>query len=96
LDARLLTRLTNVALVAGVGMATGHLLVPARPGTGPLARAGFVASVALVGALAAWRERRALAYSSGIPPRGGLALWLAAGTLGALLIAALAYYVVHG
>jgi hypothetical protein len=95
LDARLLTRLTNVALVAVIGMGAGHLLLPARAGAGPAARAGFVVSVALAGALAAWRERRAHEYARGRPPRGAPALWLGGGALVALLLATLAYYVVH-
>jgi hypothetical protein len=95
LDARLLTRLTNVALVAVVGMGAGHLLLPARAGAGPAARAGFVASVVVVGALAAWRERDALEYARGSTPRGAPALWLAGGAFLAFLLAALAYHVVH-
>jgi hypothetical protein len=95
LDARLIARLTNVALVAGVGMGAGHLLLPARADAGPAARAGFIASVALVGALAAWRERGALTYARGSTPCGAPTLWLAGGAVVALLLATLAYYVVH-
>jgi hypothetical protein len=96
LDARLLTRLTNVALIAVVGMGTGHLLFPARADAPPAARAGFVAALSLAGALAARRERDALAWERGSTPRGAPVLWLVGGALAALLLAALAFRIVHG
>ena len=96
MDARRLVRATNAALVAGVGMGAGHLLMPARTGTPAGIRALFVACVAGSGALAAWRERSIGAEYRDGPMPGAPWLWLAAGALAALTLAALAWWVVHG
>ena len=96
MDARRLVRATNVALVAAVGVGAGHLLMPVRAGASLSARVTFVASVAGAGALAAWRERSIGAEYRDSPLPGGVGLWLAAGAGVALLLAALAWWLVHG
>ena len=96
MDARLLVRITNLALVATVGMTTGHLLMPSRPGTSATAKAAFVASVAASGSLAAWRERREAVFARGAAVRGPLAAWLATGAIAALVLAAIAWWLMHG
>lgn len=96
MDARLLVRLTNTALVAAAGMTAGHLLMPARPTATPLARAAFVGIVAASGALAAWRERREALFAHGPAVRGRIGLWLATGAIAALLLAAIAWWLMHG
>ncbi|MDB4916504.1 MAG: hypothetical protein JWM95_4148 [Gemmatimonadetes bacterium] len=95
MDARLLTRLTNAGLLAGVGMGVGHLIMPARAGTALLSRLTFVASVAGTGALAAWRERRSLENDAGEEIRSPQPLWLVSGALAALAIAWIAYLLAH-
>ena len=96
MDARRLVRATNAALVAGVGMGTGHLLFPARPGATMGSRALFAASVAGAGAIAAWRERSIGAEYRGGPMPGALWAWSASGACVALVLAALAWWVMHG
>ena len=78
-------------------MISAHTLLPARADAGLARRAGFVGIVVGSGALAAWRERRERGLSSPISAaRGGLALWLVAGAVAALLLAWIANTVVHG
>lgn len=96
MDARLLVRLTNTAIVATAGMTAGHVLMPARPTASPLARVSFAGIVAASGALAAWRERREAVFAHGAAVRGATALWLATGAITALLLAAIAWWLMHG
>lgn len=95
MDARLLTRGTNLLLVAVVGMGAGHLIMPARPGAGAGARAAFVALVAGSGAVAGARER-AIAREYGTRTFAARWPWLVAGAVVALLLAGVAWYMVHG
>ncbi|MEP6618347.1 MAG: hypothetical protein ABJE47_03490 [bacterium] len=96
MDGRLLTRLTNAGLLAGVGMGVGHLLMPARVSAGMTSRMAFVALVAGTGSLAAWRERRARENYSDERLRGAPWVWLAGGASIALGLAAIAYWLMHG
>jgi hypothetical protein len=96
MDARLLTRLTNAGLLAGIGMGGGHLLMPARAGASVLSRFAFVASMAGTGALMGWRERRARELDGDENVPGAQPLWIAGGAMWALLLAWLAYRVAHG
>jgi hypothetical protein len=91
MDVRALTRLTNAGLVAGVGLGAGRLFMPARAGASVLSRLVFVASMAGVGALAGWRERRAreLDGDEGVP--GAQPIWIAGGAVLALALAWFAY-----
>jgi hypothetical protein len=95
MDARLLTRCTSTALVVVAGMGAGHLLMPVRAGASVAARAGFVVVVALAGAVAAARERTISAEYRGAPP-GAVLPWVGAGAALALVLAGLAWYLVHG
>ena len=95
MNARHLTRATNALLVVGTGMVAGHLLMPARVDAGLARRVAFVGLLAASGALAGWRERGALAWERDAPaPRARL--WMPVGAMAALLLGALAWYVVHG
>ena len=96
MDARVLTRLTNAGLLAGVGMGVGHLLMPARAGASLLARLAFAASLVGVGALAGWRERRARELDGDDEIRGAQWLWITAGAAGTTGLAWLAYRIAHG
>ena len=94
MKARTLVHVTNVAFVAIVGMAAGHLLMPARIETGFAARAAFALTLALAGGIAGWREHRALAEWRGtIVHRRPL--WVATGVAASVLAAALAWQIVH-
>ena len=88
-------RVTNVALVAIVGLAAGHLLMPVRVTAEPARRLAFLALVASAGAVAGLRERSITAEYEGRAP---VALFwhLAGGAVAALVAAALAWYLVHG
>ena len=96
MNVRSLTRITNVGLLAGIGMGTGHLLMPARAGAGIVSRTLFVAAVAGTGALAGWRERRARELDGDEDVPGAQPLWIAGGALWALAIAWTAYKLFHG
>jgi hypothetical protein len=96
MDARLLTRLTNAGLLAGVGMGGGHLLMPARAGASVLSRLTFVASMAGTGALMGWRERRARELDGDENVAGAQPLWIVGGAVSSLLLAWLAYRIAHG
>lgn len=96
MDARLLTQVTNLGLLAGVGLGSGHILMPARASASLLSRVVFIASVAGTGALAGWRERRSRENDLGEEVRGSELVWIATGALAALVIAGLAYELVHG
>lgn len=94
MDARLLTRCTNVALVTVVGMGAAHLLMPSRPDSGVAGRAAFGALVAGAGVVAGLRER-AVTLEYGVGVSAAAPVWGAAGAGAALVLAALAWYVVH-
>lgn len=96
MDARRLTLLTNIGLLAGVGLGGGHLLMPTRATASVAARLVFLASIAGTGALAGWRERRSRENDAGEEVAGTEALWVGAGALISLVVALLAYELVHG
>lgn len=96
MDVRLLTRLTNAGLLAGIGMGGGHLFMPARAGASVLSRLAFVASMAGTGALLGWRERRARELDGDENVPGEQVIWIAGGAIGALAVAWLAYRIAHG
>jgi len=95
-NVRTLTRITNAGLLAGVGMGTGHLLMPARATAGVFSRLAFVAAVAGTGALAGWRERRARELDGDENVPGIQAIWIWGGAFWALVIAWIAYRIAHG
>jgi hypothetical protein len=95
-NVRSLTRITNAGLLAGIGMGTGHLLMPARATASVFSRLLFVAAVAGTGALAGWRERRARELDGDENVPGVQSLWIAGGAVWALVIAWLAYKLFHG
>jgi hypothetical protein len=95
-NVRNLTRITNAGLLAGIGMGTGHLLMPARVGASIFSRFVFVAAVAGTGALAGWRERRARELDGDEDVPGVQSLWIAGGAIWALAIAWIAYRLFHG
>jgi membrane protease YdiL (CAAX protease family) len=94
-NVRNLTRITNAGLLAGVGMGSGHLLMPARAGA-VISRVVFVATMAGTGALAGWRERRARELDGDENVPGAQPLWIAGGAVLAILLAWIAYRVAHG
>ncbi len=95
MNVRVLTRLTNAGLLAGVGMGSGHLLMPARAGATMVARLAFVASMAGAGALAGWRERRARELDGDEDGLGAQPLWIVGGAVSAITLAWLAYKIAH-
>ena len=95
MNIRELTRLTNVGLLAAVGLGAGHLFMPARASTTLLARALFAAAIAGTGALVGWRERRARELD-GDEDLGAQPVWIAAGAALALGLSWLAYVLAHG
>jgi hypothetical protein len=95
MNARLLTRGTNVLLVSITGMTAGHMLMPARPDAGLMRRAGFVLLLALAGAMAGWRERRGREEDAPAPVPYP-ALWMPLGAVSALALGAVAWLIVHG
>lgn len=95
MNVRVLTRLTNAGLLAGVGMGSGHLLMPARAGASMFSRLAFVASMAGAGALAGWRERRARELDGDEDGLGAQPLWIAGGAVSAITLAWLAYKIAH-
>jgi len=95
-NVRTLTRITNAGLLAGVGMGTGHLLMPARATAGVFSRLAFVAAVAGTGALAGWRERRARELDGDENVPGIQAIWIWGGAFWSLVIAWVAYRIAHG
>lgn len=95
MNVRTLTRLTNAALIAGIGMGTGHLFMPARATATTIARLAFAASVAGTGALAGWRERCSREHD-GDEELAPEPLWIVAGAVTALAAAWLAFYIAHG
>jgi hypothetical protein len=95
-NVRNLTRLTNAGLLAAIGMGSGHLLMPARAGAGMLSRLTFVAAMAGTGALAGWRERRARELDGDENVPGAQPLWIVGGAVWALVLAWIAYRIVHG
>ena len=95
MNVRVLTRLTNAGLLAGVGMGSGHLLMPARAGATMFSRLAFVASMAGAGALAGWRERRARELDGDEDGLGAQPLWIAGGAVSAMTLAWLAYQIAH-
>ena len=96
MNARTLTRITNAGLLAGIGMGTGHLLMPARATATLFSRMLFVVAVAGTGALAGWRERRARELDGDENVPGVQALWIWGGAIWALVIAWIAYRIAHG
>ena len=96
MDGRTLTRITNTGLIAAVGLGGGHLLMPTRPGVGLARRVLFVASMAGAGALAGWRERRARENDGDEEVSGAESLWVGGGALVAVLLAWLAFWLMHG
>lgn len=96
MDGRLLTRLTNAAFVAVAGMGVAHLVMPVRDASGPGARLAFAIVVVGAGALAGWRERRARENFGDEQVRGAEWIWVASGAGASMLLAALAYWLVHG
>jgi hypothetical protein len=95
-NVRNLTRITNAGLLAGIGMGSGHLLMPARAGAGVVSRVAFVATMAGTGALAGWRERRARELDGDESVPGAQPLWIAGGAVWALVLAWIAYRIAHG
>jgi hypothetical protein len=93
-------RLTTAVVVAAAGMAGGHLLWPHAPGASPARGAAFYALMLAVGALRGWREARVRAdwAPPGARPARPVGTAAAAGAyaVGAALLAALAYRLVHG
>ncbi len=90
-------RLTTAALVAVVGMAAGHLLRPHVPGVSPARGAAFYALMLAVGALRGWREARVAAEwapAGARVPRPAVRTGVYA--VGAVLLALVAYRLVHG
>ena len=96
MDGRLLTRITNAALLAVVGMGVGHLAMPARADAGAASRAGFVGCLLGAGALVGWRERRARENYGDEVVRGAQWAWMTWGAVTALGLAWLAYWLMHG
>jgi hypothetical protein len=95
-NVRSLTRITNAGLLAGVGMGTGHLLMPARAGASIFSRMLFIAAMAGTGALAGWRERRARELDGDENVPGAQTLWIIGGAFWALVLAWIAYRIAHG
>lgn len=95
-NVRNLTHITNAGLLAGVGMGSGHLLMPARAGAGILGRVVFVATMAGTGALAGWRERRARELDGDENVPGAQPLWIVGGAISSLILAWIAYRIAHG
>ncbi len=91
-------RLTSLAVVAGGGMALGHLLNPLAAGgvrAGPAA--AFALATGLLGAWRGWREAAVrAAWHDEAVTTGARARGAAAGAGAALATAALAYAAVHG
>lgn len=96
MNVRVITRLTNAALVVTIGMGTAHLLMPARATASVLSRGAFVAGMAGTGALVAWRERRARELDGDKHIAGAQPLWLLAGGVAMLALAWVAYRIAHG
>ena len=96
MNVRALTRLTNVGLLAGVGLGVGHLLMPARAAASLLSRLAFLASMAGTGALIGWRERRARELDGDEDVRGAQPMWIAGGATSAIVLAWIAYRIAHG
>lgn len=96
MNARALTRITNAGLLAGVGMGGGHLFMPAHATSDLMERILFLASLAGTGAVAGWRERRARELDGEENVPGAQSLWVAGGAIVTLLLAWLAYQLVHG
>jgi hypothetical protein len=93
-----LARLTSLLVVAGGGLALGHLLNPLPAGVvrpGPLA--AFVVATAALGAWRGWRDVAARAEWDGrAAPAAAGARGAAAGAALAAGVAALGYVLVHG
>lgn len=96
MEERLLTRITNVGLLAAVGMGVAHLVMPTRATAGFASRVAFVASVAGTGALMGWRERRARENAGDERVHGALWVWIVWGVISALALASLAFWLMHG
>jgi hypothetical protein len=93
-----LARLTSLVVVAGAGLALGHLLNPLTAGgTHPGPLTAFVLGMGAIGAWRGWRHvavraewnGHAMTHAAGV--RGAVV-----GAGAALVVAALAYTVVHG
>ncbi len=89
MDAVLLSRVTTVLVVGGVGGVAGHVLWPFAPGAGVARPTAFVALMLATGALRGWRE----AVVREAPATGRMASLYA---LGALALALLGHVVMHG
>lgn len=96
MDARLLARAGNVLLVVSVGMAAGHLAMPARPTASWAQRLAFVAALTGAGAVAGWREGREAALDRGLAGAPRPARWVVGGIAAALVSAGAGWGVVHG
>lgn len=72
-------------------MAFGHLLLPYAPGRGPGFRAAFFLAIAMLGAMRGARD----ATVRGVIGRARV-VRAAAGAVGSVLLAWIAYIVVHG
>ncbi|MDB4880297.1 MAG: hypothetical protein JWL60_1743, partial [Gemmatimonadetes bacterium] len=57
MDARLLTRCTNLVLVGIVGMTAGHVAMPSRAGAAWGRWLLVATALATAGGIAGWRER---------------------------------------
>lgn len=96
MNVRTLTRITNAGLVAGIGMGTGHLLMPARATASLLSRVAFAVGMVGTGALVGWRERRGRELDGDEAIAGSQPVWLVAGAIAMVVIAWGAYGVAHG
>ena len=96
MNVRILTRLTNAGLVAGIGMGAAHLLMPARVTASVLSRVAFAVSMVGTGALVGWRERRGRELDGDEDIPGSQAVWILAGGVAMVALAWGAYRVAHG
>ena len=90
-------RLSTAAAVAAAGMGGGHLLMPHAPGASPARAAAYYALMLAVGALGGWREAVVRAEWAAPGERVSAPSRRAgAYAVGAALLAAAAYRVMHG
>ena len=91
MKASTLSRINSALVVVVGGMALGHLALPYAPGRGPSARIAFYAAMALLGGLRGLRD----ATIRGVIGRARMVRGVGA-ALAAVLLAWVAYIVVHG
>lgn len=95
MDARLLTRCTNLVLVGIVGMTAGHVAMPSRAGAAWGRWLLVATALATAGGIAGWRERREARLARGPGAARAAAWWVLGGAAGALALGAAAWWVVH-